>query len=68
MQCHAPDFKHHAGSEDDRTVKGVHAGISCIACHRPHSGETRSSCVQCHPSLTEEQIAGIYKNPHGFKK
>jgi len=66
MQCHAPDFKHQAGSEDDRTVTGVHEGISCIACHQPHSGETKASCAQCHPSLSQEQIDGVFKQPHSY--
>jgi len=64
MQCHAPDFKHRAGSEDDRTVTGVHEGISCIACHQPHSGETKASCAQCHPTLSNEQIEQVFKQPH----
>jgi hypothetical protein len=67
MQCHAPNFKHQAGSEDDRTVTGVHQGIGCIACHRPHSGETRESCMQCHPSLTDEQVEGVFERPHDYK-
>ncbi|GHV58012.1 hypothetical protein FACS1894182_08500 [Bacteroidia bacterium] len=66
MQCHAPNFKHQAGSEDDRTVTGVHQGISCIACHRPHSGETKESCVQCHPSLTDEQVKQVFEQPHTY--
>ncbi|MDR1335601.1 MAG: hypothetical protein LBK22_02085 [Tannerella sp.] len=66
MQCHAPGFRHQAGSEDDRTVTGVHQGIGCIACHRPHSGDTGESCAQCHPSLTREQIAAVLERPHGY--
>jgi len=66
MQCHAPDFKHQVGSEDDRTVTGVHEGISCIACHQPHSGETKASCAVCHPSLTGEQTDGVFKQPHNY--
>jgi len=66
MQCHAPDFKHQVGSEDDRTVTGVHEGISCIACHQPHSGETKASCAKCHPSLTNDQIDGVFKQPHNY--
>jgi len=68
MQCHAPNSKHQVGSEDDCTVTGVHKGISCIACHRPHSGETKESCIQCHPSLTDEQIKSVYEQPHSYKK
>ncbi|MGV8094936.1 MAG: hypothetical protein AB2L24_24040 [Mangrovibacterium sp.] len=66
MQCHAPDYLRHAGSEDDRTPTGVHGGISCIACHKPHSNDTRESCVRCHPSLTNEQVDAVYADPHGY--
>ena len=68
MQCHAPNSKHQVGSEDDCTVTGVHKGISCIACHLPHSGETKASCIQCHPSLTDEQIRGVFEKPHTYDK
>jgi hypothetical protein len=68
QQCHAPDYLHRAGSEDDRTPVGVHEGISCIACHKPHSGSTRESCAKCHPSLTDEQVKQICDNPHRFAK
>ena len=68
QQCHSPNYQHHAGSEDDRTPTGVHEGISCIACHQPHSGHTRASCAQCHPSLTEAEINAVYANPHGYTK
>jgi len=66
MQCHAPDYKHQTGSQDDCTVTGVHEGISCIACHKPHSGETRASCLECHPSLSNEQIEMAFKQPHKY--
>jgi hypothetical protein len=68
MQCHSPNYRHCAGSEDDRMVTGVHEGISCIACHNPHSGGTRSSCIKCHPSLTDEQIKTVFDNPHTYEK
>ena len=68
MQCHAPNAHHQAGSEDDCTVTGAHQGISCIACHRPHSGETLQSCIQCHPSLTDEQIKDVLAQPHTYVK
>lgn len=66
LQCHSPNFQHFAGSEDDRTLVGVHEGLSCITCHHPHSGETRSSCMQCHPSLINEQMESVFKNPHAY--
>jgi hypothetical protein len=50
VQCHAPSVWHQAGSHDDRTPTGVHEGISCSACHEPHSNYQRNSCDKCHPS------------------
>jgi len=52
MQCHAPNFVRQVGSQDDRTPIGVHEGISCTTCHQPHSGNTRASCDQCHPAMS----------------
>jgi hypothetical protein len=51
-QCHSPNAMHEAGSSDDRTPRGVHEGISCLACHASHSMDTRHSCAQCHPQLS----------------
>lgn len=52
VQCHSPNFTHEAGSEDDRTPTGVHEGISCTACHSPHSNDARNSCKTCHPAVS----------------
>ena len=52
VQCHAPNAHHQAGTSDDRTPRGVHEGISCNACHEPHSNNPRNSCVKCHPALS----------------
>ncbi len=52
VQCHAPDTYGDLGSSDDRTPAGVHEGLSCAACHQPHSNDARSSCVQCHPKFS----------------
>jgi hypothetical protein len=52
MQCHAPNWAHQAGSEDDRTLVGVHEGISCRACHRGHSNDSRNACLSCHPAVS----------------
>ncbi len=52
VQCHAPNGRHESATADDRTPKGVHEGLSCIACHAIHSLETRRSCAECHPSLS----------------
>jgi hypothetical protein len=51
-QCHAPVAGGQAGSGDDRTPMGVHEGISCLACHQKHGQETRASCANCHPRMS----------------
>jgi hypothetical protein len=51
-QCHAPGAQREAGSSDDRTPRGVHEGLSCMTCHENHSLETRQSCKECHPRLS----------------
>lgn len=48
VQCHAPSVRHQGGSSDDRTPGGVHEGLSCRACHEPHSNYQRNSCDKCH--------------------
>jgi hypothetical protein len=52
MQCHAPNWAHQAGTEDDRTPVGVHEGIGCRACHQGHSNNARNACNKCHPAVT----------------
>jgi hypothetical protein len=52
IQCHAPNARHQAGTSDDRTPRGVHEGISCTACHEPHSNDARQSCINCHPVIS----------------
>jgi len=52
VQCHAPDSWHEAGTGDDMTPRGVHAGLSCLACHDPHSNDARNSCINCHPAVS----------------
>ncbi|HEX8984516.1 MAG TPA: cytochrome c3 family protein [Bryobacteraceae bacterium] len=51
-QCHAPVATIQAGSGDDRTPVGVHEGLSCLACHQKHGQQTRASCANCHPRLS----------------
>jgi hypothetical protein len=51
-QCHAPLATRQAGSGDDRTPLGVHEGLSCLACHQKHGQQTRASCANCHPRLS----------------
>jgi nitrate/TMAO reductase-like tetraheme cytochrome c subunit len=52
VQCHAPNAFHQAGSSDDLTPRGVPEGLSCASCHDAHSNDTRASCVNCHPRLS----------------
>ncbi len=52
VQCHAPSVWHEAGTSDDRSPVGVHEGISCRACHEPHSNNQRNSCDKCHPGIS----------------
>lgn len=52
IQCHSPNAFHQAGTSDDRTTRGVHEGISCLACHETHSHDTRQSCGECHPMMS----------------
>lgn len=52
IQCHAPNAYHQAGTSDDRTPRGVHEGLSCLACHDPHSNDSRQSCIKCHPTIS----------------
>ena len=53
VQCHAPSVWHQVGSSDDHTPVGVHEGISCAACHEPHSNFQRNSCDKCHPGKSK---------------
>lgn len=50
LQCHAPNSSHLAGSSDDRTPVGIHAGKSCLDCHSAHSMRT----PRMHPSVHNE--------------
>lgn len=67
IQCHAPNAMHASGSEDDRTPRGVHEGLSCRSCHQLHSNDARESCRQCHPAISNcnldvEQMNTTYKD------
>jgi hypothetical protein len=52
IQCHSPNAFNMAGTGDDRTPRGVHEGISCLACHDPHSNSAIASCKNCHPAIS----------------
>ncbi len=54
IQCHSPNWRHEAGTQDDKTPTGVHEGISCIACHDPHSNSAKNSCVKCHTDSVKD--------------
>lgn len=56
VQCHAPNAQHQAGSSDDRTPRGVHEGLSCMACHKTHSNNAKNSCKTCHPAISNCKI------------
>lgn len=52
LQCHAPESSEHAGTSDDKTPRGVHEALSCLACHQAHSNDARGSCALCHPAMS----------------
>jgi hypothetical protein len=35
----------------------VHEGLSCGACHAPHSNDASGSCANCHPQLSNCGLA-----------
>ena len=68
FQCHAPNTERIAHTSDDRTPTGVHAGISCLACHDAHSSDARQSCANCHPAMSNcgldvETMDTSFKDP-----
>ncbi len=52
IQCHSPNAFNMGGTDDDRTPRGVHEGISCLACHDSHSNSATASCKSCHPAIS----------------
>lgn len=52
VQCHSPNYRHEAGTSDDRTPTGVHEGLSCNSCHAPHSNNAKDMCDNCHPAIS----------------
>jgi len=52
IQCHSPNAFNMGGTGDDRTPRGVHEGISCLACHDSHSNSAVASCKTCHPAIS----------------
>ncbi len=67
IQCHSPNAFNMAGTSDDRTPRGVHEGISCLACHDSHSNSAIASCKNCHPAISNckldvEKMNTTYKD------
>jgi hypothetical protein len=67
IQCHSPNAFNMAGTGDDRTPRGVHEGISCLACHALHSNSAIASCKNCHPAISNckldvEKMNTTYKD------
>jgi hypothetical protein len=62
VQCHAPNGWHEAGTSDDRTPRGVHQGLSCLACHESHSNNARNSCANCHPAISNCKLDVLAMN------
>jgi Cytochrome c3/Cytochrome c554 and c-prime len=67
FQCHSPNAFNMAGTEDDRTPRGVHEGLSCLACHDSHSNSATASCKNCHPAISNckldvEKMNTTYKD------
>lgn len=67
MQCHSPNWRGVAHSEDDFTPTGVHEGISCVSCHDPHSNSAQNSCVKCHASKSKNCKIDVMKADTSYK-
>lgn len=68
LQCHSPNAFNMSGTNDDRTPRGVHEGISCAACHDSHSNSAISSCKTCHPAISNCKIDVEKMNTTFFDK
>lgn len=70
QQCHAADAFAQAGSSDDRTPTGVHAGLSCVSCHGGHCSDPRKSCGTCHAKCVWPKGAEspIHNRPKSISK
>jgi hypothetical protein len=51
MQCHSPNSKREAGTEDDKTPSGMYEGMSCLECHNPHSNGIKNSYRNIHKEI-----------------
>lgn len=59
MQCHSPNGRREAGTEDDKTPTGLYEGMSCLDCHNPHSNGLKNNYRNVHNSNLSVQQAGI---------
>jgi hypothetical protein len=66
VNCHSPNSVHAVGTEDDRTPRGVHEGLSCNACHKAHSNDASGSCVKCHPAISNCKLDVLTMNTTYF--
>lgn len=51
IQCHSPNGRHQAGTEDDMTPLAHYEGMSCTACHDPHSNKLKNSYQNVHKGV-----------------
>jgi hypothetical protein len=68
LECHAPNAFRMSGTSDDRTPRGVHEGLSCMACHDSHSNSAINSCKTCHPAISNCKIDVEKMNTTYFDK
>ena len=68
IQCHSANAFNMGGTDDDRTPRGVHEGISCLACHDSHSNSAISSCKICHPAISNCKLDVEKMNTTFFDK
>ena len=67
-QCHSTNAFNTSGTSDDRTPRGVHEGISCLACHDAHSNSAIASCKNCHPAISNCKLDVEKMNTSYFDK
>jgi hypothetical protein len=68
IQCHSANAFNMGGTGDDRTPRGVHEGIGCLACHDSHSNSAISSCKNCHPAISNCKLDVEKMNTTFFDK
>ena len=63
IQCHAPNARHEAGTNDDRTPVGSFEGMSCIECHDPHSNQVTHTAIARYGFLPEKRTGRCISSP-----